>query len=137
RQKIARKLKTRLSDVTDMEMRLSGGDQSLNRPIGDPEGDEWQELLPDSGPTPEEVVTVMKDSESRSAWLNEALSRLDGREQKIITDRHLNEDVVTLEDLGKELGISKERVRQIEVRAMDKLRSSLTVHRDDAVAMFH
>ena len=126
RKSIAKKLKVKVSEVEQMEGRLSGTDSSLNMKIGDDGEDEWQMMLADEGPNPEDVVTEMKDSETRSRWLNKALRSLDDREQKIIRDRHLSGEVVTLEDLGKDLGISKERVRQLETRAMDKLKSSLS-----------
>jgi len=126
RRKIARKLKVKPKEVEDMEARLSGVDSSLNAHIGENGEDEWQSLLSDSRPTPEDIVIGMKDTQTRSAWLKEALGKLDSREQKIITDRHLGENVVTLEELGKELGISKERVRQLESRAMGKLKHSLS-----------
>lgn len=126
RKKIAKKLKVKVSDVRTMEGRLSGVDNSLNSKIGENGEDEWQSLLQDEGPNPEDVVTSMKDAETRSKWLKKALGTLDDREQRIITERHLSGEVVTLEDLGKELGISKERVRQLEARAMDKLKLSLS-----------
>lgn len=127
RTKIAGDLGVRIKDVEDMEMRLSSGDNSLNVTITDENGaDEWQSLLSDDRPNPEEIVIGMKDSQTRSKWLQEALSALNDREQKIIKDRHLGYETITLEELGKELGISKERVRQLEQRAMMKLKSNLT-----------
>lgn len=128
--KIAKKLKVKVSEVQAMEGRLSGVDNSLNTKIGENGEDEWMSLLTDEGPNPEDVVTDMKDAETRSRWLNKALGGLDDREQKIITERHLGEDVVTLEELGKDLGISKERVRQLEARAIDKLKTSLSSQGD-------
>ncbi len=122
---IARMLDVPLQDVRDMESRLSGGDHSLNVTIGQDGGNEWQDLLQDNGPSPEDIVQYTKDSQSRSAWLNEVLNGLNAREQTIIRDRHLTYEPVTLEDLGKDLGISKERVRQIEQRAMEKLKTSM------------
>lgn len=126
REKIAKELKVRLKDVHDMEGRLSGNDHSLNARIGDDaDGDEWQNFLSDERPTPEDIVLGMKDSQTRSAWLKEALSKLTDREQTIIKERHLGYETVTLETLGKELGVSKERVRQLEQRAMGKLKTSM------------
>lgn len=126
REKIAKELKVRMKDVRDMEARLSGNDQSLNARIGDDaEGDEWQNFLADDRPTPEDIVVGMKDSQTRSKWLKEALSKLTEREQTIIKERHLGYETVTLEQLGKELGVSKERVRQLEQRAMGKLKTSM------------
>lgn len=132
RAQIAKELKVNLKDVEDMEGRLSASDHSLNARIGMDGEDEWQSLLSDERPNPEEIVIGMKDAQTRSQWLNEALSELSDRERTIITERHLGHETVTLEDLGKELGVSKERVRQLEQRAMTKLRQSMTRHIDDA-----
>ena len=132
RAQIAKELKVNLKDVEDMEGRLSASDHSLNARIGMDGEDEWQSLLSDERPNPEEIVIGMKDAQTRSQWLNEALSELSDRERTIITERHLGHEAVTLEDLGKELGVSKERVRQLEQRAMTKLRQSMTRHIDDA-----
>lgn len=126
RKQIADELKVKEKDVRDMEGRLTGGDQSLNARVGENGEDEWQSFLSDEGPNPEDVVIEMKDAQTRSDWLNKALSELSDREQKIIQDRHLTYETVTLEELGKELGVSKERVRQLEQRAMGKLKSSLS-----------
>lgn len=134
RAKIARELKVPVRDVEAMEGRLSASDQSLNAVVGEDGAEEWQNFLADDRPNPEEIVIGMKDAQARSAWLNNALGKLSDRERKIIRDRHLNYDAVTLEDLGKELGISKERVRQIESRAMEKLKENISRnvrHTDD------
>lgn len=125
RAKIAEELNVRVVDVEDMEGRLSASDQSLNARIGEDGESDWQSLLADEGPNPEDVVIGMKDAQSRTKWLNDALHSLSDREQKIIQDRHLGYETVTLEALGRELGVSKERVRQLEQRAMYKLRDSL------------
>jgi len=122
---IAKTLGVPLQDVKEMEGRLSGGDQSLNAVIGEDGGSEWQDLLADSAPTPEDIVQHTKDGKSRSKWLNEVLNELSDREQAIIRERHLTYEPVTLEELGKDLGISKERVRQLETRAMEKLKTSM------------
>ena len=78
----------------------------------------------------------MKDGKTRSEWLKKALGDLSDRERTIIRERHLNYEAVTLEDLGKTLGISKERVRQLEQRAMDKLRVSMSEHVDEGQRFF-
>lgn len=126
RKKIADELNVNLKDITDMESRLAANDQSLNARIGENGDNEWQNLMPDDTPGPEEVVIGMRDSQTRSEWLQTALNALSEREQKIIRKRHLGDETVTLEKLGEELGVSKERVRQLEQRAMDKLKVSLT-----------
>lgn len=130
RQTIAEDLNVRVKDVEDMEGRLSGVDSSLNATIksssNDGSEDEWQNFLSDERPTPEDAVIGMKDAQTRSNWLNNALGGLNDREQRIIRERHLGEETVTLEQLGKSLGVSKERVRQLEQRAMIKLRESMS-----------
>jgi RNA polymerase sigma-32 factor len=122
---VAKDLGVSVTDVENMDQRLSGGDQSLNLQIGEDGDTELQSLMPSDMPNPEDVVIGMKDRESRSKWLNEALADLSEREQRIIRERHLTHEPVTLDELGKVLGVSKERVRQLESRAMVKLRESM------------
>lgn len=136
RKKIAKELKVKEKDVEDMEGRLSGSDQSLNAKLGENGDDEWQTFLEDERVNPEEVVIGLRDSETRSQWLESALQELTDREQTIIKERHLGYDTVTLEQLGKELGVSKERVRQLEQRAMDKLRTSISRHVQDGEELY-
>jgi RNA polymerase sigma-32 factor len=135
RQQIATDLDVKVSEVEDMEARLAANDQSLNAVIGEDGDSDWQSFLADARPNPEEVVMGMKDSQTRSAWLQEALDELSDREQTIIRERHLVYEPVTLEELGKHLGVSKERVRQLEQRAMDKLKVSMSRHVSDAQDM--
>lgn len=125
RQQIATTLGVHLAEVVDMECRMNGGDQSLNAPLNDEHDGEWQDFISDERSNPEQVVIGLRDSETRSRWLNEALLQLSPREQKIILKRRLREDCVTLEQLGAELGISKERVRQLENRALLKIKASI------------
>ena len=106
-----------------MEKRLFQSDQSLNAPISTEEdGADWLSMMPSDTPTPEQIVTRDKDEETHKEWIETALSKLKDREQIIMRKRHLTEDGATLDSLGKELGISKERVRQIEADAMKKLK---------------
>lgn len=119
---IAAELGVALRDVEAMEMRLAGTDQSLNATISEGGEGDWQDILADDRAGPEEVVTGMRDARARSAWLAEALADLSPRERTIIDRRRLREDGDTLEAVGRDLGISKERVRQLENRAMSKLR---------------
>ncbi|MCB9948230.1 MAG: RNA polymerase factor sigma-32 [Rhodospirillaceae bacterium] len=125
RSRIADELKVNVLDVEQMEMRMSGGDQSLNAPIAESGEDEWQDFLADSRPSPEEIVIGMRDAGTRSRWLAEAIGELSPREQVIIRQRRLKDEGATLEELGRELGVSKERVRQLEHRAMLKLKASM------------
>ena len=136
REEIAEELNVKVKDVEAMEGRMSGSDSSLNATISTEGEDEWQSMLPDDGPNPEDIALHVMDSNTRSAWLKNALGSLSDREQKIIKDRHLGHDVVTLEALGKELGVSKERVRQLEQRAMEKLKVSIEDQIDDQDQLF-
>jgi RNA polymerase sigma-32 factor len=122
---IAQELDVDVHEVEAMEMRLMGGDQSLNATISPTGEDAWQDFLADERPNPEEVVGVNLDSKQRSRWLAASLAELSQREQTIIRERRLREDGRTLEELGVRLGISKERVRQIEHRALQKLKAAL------------
>lgn len=125
RAKIAAELNVDVSEVETMEQRLAAADQSLNSPLADGGEDEWQDFLADQRPSPEEVVIGMRDSRMRSKWLAEALGELSPRERTIIAERRLRDEGATLEELGKVLGVSKERVRQLEHRALLKLRASM------------
>ncbi|MEM9937288.1 MAG: RNA polymerase factor sigma-32 [Pseudomonadota bacterium] len=113
-------------DVASMASRLSAADRSLNAPMTADGEAEWQDLLPDHAATPDVQVMEQHDSERRKEWIAEALKALNERETLIIMERRLTDDGVTLEVLGKRLGISKERVRQIEHQALGKLRKALT-----------
>jgi RNA polymerase sigma-32 factor len=128
KKKIAEELNVEVSEVESMEMRLGAADQSLNAPIGDSGEDDWQDFLADTRPSPEDVVIGLRDNETRSRWLFDALRELTPRERTIINQRRLREEGATLEELGRELGVSKERVRQLEHRAMVKLRESMRRH---------
>lgn len=136
REQIAKELGVGVSDVESMEGRLAGTDHSLNATVGEDGDSEWQDFLEDGNPNPEEIVIGMKDAKTRSAWLKNALNGLSDRERTIIKERHLGYETVTLEDLGKTLGISKERVRQLEQRAMDKLRVSMSRHTENGQSLF-
>ena len=113
-------------DVETMASRLSASDRSLNAPLAIDGDAQWQDLLPDESATPDELVMHERDTEKRREWIAEALHVLNDREILIIKERRLTDDTVTLEVLGKRLGISKERVRQIEHQALGKLRKTLT-----------
>lgn len=112
-------------DVETMASRLSASDRSLNAPLATDADAQWQDLLPDESATPDEVVMEERDNAKRKEWIAEALQVLNDRETMIISERRLTDESVTLEVLGKRLGISKERVRQIEHQALNKLRKTL------------
>ncbi len=125
---IAKALGVARADVEMMDTRLSGPDVSLNAPVADADGStasERIEFLVDRQPLPDETVGSAIDTDRRLGWLNDALTRLSEREYNILRERRLNDETMTLEELGVQLGISKERVRQIESRAMEKLRAAL------------
>ncbi|MBT5255831.1 MAG: RNA polymerase factor sigma-32 [Alphaproteobacteria bacterium] len=125
RQKIAETIGVTVADVTVMEQRLSGADGSLNAAVSQESESEAQDFLSDDRPNPEQVVIELHDGEVLSRWLNDALSELSPRERLIIMKRRLQDDGATLEQLGGVLGVSKERVRQLEHRALKKLKKSL------------
>ncbi|NWG45752.1 MAG: RNA polymerase factor sigma-32 [Alphaproteobacteria bacterium] len=125
RQTIATKLGVNAEEVALMESRLSAADRSLNARIGEEGDSEWQDLLADSRPLPDEELLDRKDAQVRRSWIRKALERLNERELMIIRERRLQDEGVTLETLGQRLGISKERVRQIEHQALTKLKAAL------------
>ena len=134
KEQIACKLKVSLRDVSMMESRLSGSDSSLNTPVGETGEKEWQDLLAEERPGPEEIVAEHSETTARSKWIANAVAELNPREQTIIRERRLSEDGLTLEVLGRRLGISKERVRQIEQEALKKLRASILRQVNDPVS---
>ncbi len=128
---IAKELNVAETEVETMASRLSQSDRSLNAPVLEDGESQWQDFLADDEPLPDDQVMVSLDTATRSQWLQAALQGLSPRELLIIRERRLGEDVVTLEALGKRLGISKERVRQIEHHALKKLKKALTAHVGD------
>ena len=137
---VATQLRVPMRDVENMESRLSASDRSLNAAVpgmdsGEGGSMEWQDLLADDRPDPEDETTDAHDADVRRRWLARALETLSERELFIIKRRRLSEDGETLESLGKELGISKERVRQVEHQALNKLRAALLKETDDVDAL--
>jgi RNA polymerase sigma-32 factor len=122
---IATRLDVPESDVVDMNRRLAAPDHSLNAPVRmDGEG-EWQEWLVDEGDSQETMLAESQEFGRRQKLLNRALQLLNPRERRILSERRLKDEPTTLEDLSKEFGISRERVRQIEVRAFDKVQRAI------------
>ena len=124
---IATKLGVSEDDVISMNRRMSGGEASLNAPMGkEADGGEWQDWLVDENAVNPETQLVRDDEyEMRMSLLDEALKSLNEREQHILTERRLKENPSTLEELSTVYGVSRERVRQIEVRAFDKLQKAM------------
>jgi RNA polymerase sigma-32 factor len=122
---IATKLGVPEEDVVNMNRRL-GGDSSLNAPLrADVEGGEWQDWLVDDKPSQETVLVESESLDLRKAYLARALATLNDREKRIFEARRLAEEPATLEDLSTEFGVSRERIRQIEVRAFEKVQKAV------------
>ncbi len=132
--KIATALRVPKHDVEAMAARLFSPDRSLNAPLTDEGDGEWQDFLADDAAGPEADVMESHDNMARAALVKDAMTELSERERLIIRERKLEEDTVTLEALGERLGISKERVRQIEGNALEKLRRALIARVGDPVA---
>lgn len=123
--KIARTLQVPEQDVISMNRRLASPDHSLNAPVrADSEG-EWQDWLVDDQETQESELAEREDMTNRRALLGEALKTLNERERHILIERRLKDEPTTLEELSQQYNISRERVRQIEVRAFEKLQKSM------------
>ncbi|MFN3971391.1 MAG: RNA polymerase factor sigma-32 [Gemmobacter sp.] len=126
REKIAIEVGVPLTDVEMMEGRLSGSDYSLNATqSSDEDGREWIDALEDDGAQAADLVETSHDAAQLRNWLVAAMRSLNPRERFIVTERKLREEPRTLESLGEELGLSKERVRQLEAAAFGKMRKSL------------
>jgi RNA polymerase sigma-32 factor len=137
-ERIATELEVPVEEVELMLGRMAGPDLSLNAPQSEAaEGREWVDLLEDDGPQAEDVVLGRLEAARRRAVLTEALMALPSRERHIVVERHLAEAPSTLTELGVALGISKERVRQLEERALARMRAQVAasaVAREAAVA---
>ena len=123
--RIASELDVPEADVRLMNQRISGRDSSLNAPISGEIAMERQDLLVDARPDQETALGDREERRLGSRWLNEGLKVLDERELDILTNRRLREVPLTLEELGSRYGISRERVRQLEVRAFGKLQTAV------------
>ena len=127
-QLIADKLGVTNDDVISMNRRMSGGETSLNAPLGRGEegGGEWQDWLVDENAVnPEQKLATDDEYDMRMSLLDEAMAALNEREQHILTERRLKDNPATLEELSQVYGVSRERVRQIEVRAFEKLQKAM------------
>ncbi len=123
REQIAEALDVTVDEVRSMETRLALAYESLNTTLKDDSDLEQQDLLADERPAPEDVTLITLDSQTRRGWIEGALGVLGEREQIIIRERRLSDEGRTLEELGLRFGVSKERVRQLEQRALGKLKT--------------
>lgn len=119
--KLAEHFRVTKDDIIAMDQRMSGTDVSLHQPVPGSDGLTVGDLVADSAPTPEDVLTAADERETRAVMLREALTHLDRREQEIVTKRYLTERPATLAKLAALYGLTAERVRQIENKAISKL----------------
>jgi RNA polymerase sigma-32 factor len=122
---IAEALDVPEADVVQMNRRLGSGDQSLNAVMSSESQDEWLDMLPEEAPSQEELVLEADELDWRRRLLEEGLIRLNDRERHILEQRRLRDEPLTLEVLSRAYGISRERVRQIESRAFEKLQTAM------------
>jgi RNA polymerase sigma-32 factor len=138
---IARLLDVTEEEVVSMNRRLAGSDRSLNVPASRDSRDEWQDWLVDETEGHEAAIAEREELTVRRAILTEALKTLNERERHILTERRLKDNPTTLEELSRQRGISRERVRQIEVRALAKLQHRMaddaTAHRNRGIDTWH
>ena len=125
---IASELNISTSAVVNMDNRITQNDSSLNKKISDDGEDEFLSLLEDEDARPDEIIFAKNELNHKKDMVSQAISSLDDRETQIINERHLSENPKTLEYLGEKLKISKERVRQIEKNAMNKMKAFIDSH---------
>jgi RNA polymerase sigma-32 factor len=123
--KIARVLDVPEQDVVSMNRRLAAPDHSLNAPVRQDSEGEWQDWLVDESDSQETAIADQEELSGRKALLSNALKTLNERERHILIERRLKDNPTTLEDLSQQYNISRERVRQIEVRAFEKLQKAM------------
>ena len=123
--KISHRLKVSEADVMSMNSRMASKDNSLNAPMREEREGEWMDWLVDESDNQEAVYAESEELDSRRALLHEAMACLKNREKRILTERRLKDNPTTLEELSKVYGISRERVRQIEVRAFEKVQKAV------------
>ena len=123
--KVSNMLNVKSIDVQNMESRLTGGDVHLNQKVDHDTENDLMSLLPDERQNPEETFEDFNDKNIKKDFINKAIDTLNEREKTIIRLRKFREKSITLDELGQKLKISKERVRQIETKALDKLKKSL------------
>ena len=112
-------------EVKDMDMRMSGGDHSLNQTIGDDDKTQWIDLVESEQESNEDILAESQEYSMKKKMLNSAMENLNERELRIVKARKLSDNPLTLDDLSKEYNISRERVRQIEAKALEKLQANV------------
>ena len=122
---LAKTLHVSEREIIDMNRRMATRDVSLNAPVAEDDAVEFQDTLVDDGPSPETLTADREEMSYRMGLLNDAMTTLSDRERHIFVERRLKDDPVTLEELGNEYGISRERVRQLEVRAFEKVKKAI------------
>ena len=124
-EEISKRLNVKKEEVISMNRRMLGKEKSLNDPIKDGGGGEWQDWIADDKIDQELKLSQKQELDQRKKLMDETMSILNLREKEILTARRLSEDITTLEDLSKKYNISRERVRQIETRAFEKLQKAI------------
>ena len=124
-EEISKRLNVKKEEVVSMNRRLLGKEKSLNAPIKDGDGTEWQDWLVDEKIDQELKLSQQQEFNQRKNLMNDSMNILNLREREILTARRLSEEVVTLEDLSKKYKISRERIRQIETKAFEKLQKAM------------
>jgi len=122
---ISKRLNVKKEEVVSMNKRLSGKEKSLNDPIKDEDGTQWLDWLVDKKANHEVVLSEKQEFDQRKNLMSEAMSVLNRREKEILTARKLSDEPITLEDLSKKYKISRERIRQIETKAFEKLQKTI------------
>lgn len=136
REKVAIEIGVTMAEVAMMEGRLAGSDASLNATqAADEDGREWIDALEDDAPQAAERVELAHDRARLRDWLVQAMAGLNARERHIVAERRLRDEPRTLESLGTEMGLSKERIRQLEAAAYAKLRRALVAQSDEVLAL--
>ena len=123
--KVSEMLNVKSLEIQNMESRLTGGDLHLNQKVDNETENDLMSLLSDERMNPEEAYEDFNDNNVKKNYINIAIDKLNEREKTIIKLRKLKEKSITLDELGKKLRISKERVRQIETKALEKLKKAL------------
>jgi len=124
-EEISKRLNVKKEEVVSMNRRLSGKEKSLNDPVKDESGTQWQDWLVDNNIDQELALSKKQEFTQRKNLMNDAMNILNDRERKILIARKLSDETSTLEDLSKKYKVSRERIRQIETKAFDKLQKAI------------